>query len=96
MIYQRALRKQAIHKRYVVGVHPIIQFFINKLKIEEIIGTYIKQDRRLKLSIETVLVVLIHNILSGVVIKTFSFTSRLKQSKFLILIVLKFIKIPQR
>jgi transposase len=64
MITQRGIG-QAVHKKYVLGAHPIIQFFIQQLKIPEIIGAYIKQDERLKLPVEQTLTVLIHNILTS-------------------------------
>lgn len=64
MIYQRDLRKAAIHKRSVLGAHPIIQFFVETLKVTEIIGSYIKQDSRLSLGVEKTTAVLIHNILT--------------------------------
>jgi len=64
MIIQAGLRKDALHKKYVIGAHPIIQFFMDKLQINGIIGSYVKQDKRLKLSTEKTLSVLIHNILT--------------------------------
>lgn len=64
MIIQKGIKKDVLLKRYVLGAHPIIQFFMDKLKISEIIGSYIKQDKRLKLSSEKALSVLIHNILT--------------------------------
>ncbi len=64
MIVQEGLRKDALHKKYVIGAHPIIEFFIERLKITEIIGSYVKQDKRLKLSTEKTLSMLIHNIVT--------------------------------
>jgi transposase len=64
MITQQAWRKDVVLKKFVVGVHPIIQSFIDKLKIPEIIGTYIKQDGRIRVPVERTLTVLIHNILT--------------------------------
>lgn len=65
MITQPGLRKEALLKKFVIQAHPIIQTYIQKLKIAELIGTYIQQDHRLKLPIEQTLCVLIHNILSS-------------------------------
>lgn len=64
MIIQPGLKKDIVHKRYLIGGHPIIQFFMDKLKINEIIGSYIRQDKRIKLSMEKTLSILIHNILT--------------------------------
>jgi transposase len=65
MITQKGIRRDDTLTKQVMGAHPIIQRFIETLKIPEIIGTYIQQDQRLKLSVEQTLVVLIHNILSS-------------------------------
>lgn len=65
MIYQKSLRHHATLKRSCLGAHPIIQFFIDQLKITEVIGSYIQQDERLSLGVEKTLIVLIHNILSS-------------------------------
>lgn len=64
MIIQEGLKSGTIHKKYVIGAHPIIQYFIDRLKIDEIIGSYVKQDKRIKLCTEKTLCVLIHNILT--------------------------------
>ncbi|MFV1976515.1 MAG: IS1634 family transposase [Candidatus Scalindua sp.] len=64
MIIQEGLKSDVIHKKHVIGAHPIIQYFIDRLRIDEIIGSYVKQDKRIKLSTEKTLSVLIHNILT--------------------------------
>lgn len=64
MIIQEGLKSDVIHKKYVIGTHPVIQYFIDKLRIDEITGSYIKQDKRMKLSTEKTLSMLIHNILT--------------------------------
>ena len=64
MITQPGWRKDALLRKFVIQAHPIIQTYIQKLKIPELIGTYIQQDQRLKLPVEQTLCVLIHNILS--------------------------------
>ncbi|ODS34118.1 MAG: hypothetical protein SCARUB_00791, partial [Candidatus Scalindua rubra] len=55
MIIQKGIKKDVVLKRYMLGAHPIIQFFMDKLKISEIIGSYIRQDKRLKLNSEKAL-----------------------------------------
>jgi transposase len=65
MITQPGWRKGALLKKFVIQAHPILQTYIQKLKIPELIGTYIEQDHRLKLPLEQTLCVLIHNILSS-------------------------------
>jgi transposase len=64
MITQPGWRKGNLLKRFVIQAHPIIQTYLQKLKITELIATYIQQDQRLKLPVEQTLCVLIHNILS--------------------------------
>lgn len=64
MIIQEGLRNGVIHKKYVIGAHPIIQFFMDRLKIDEIVGSYVRQDKRMRLKTEKTLSVLIHNILT--------------------------------
>ena len=64
MLTQRGLRKGAVLKKFVLEAHPIIQTYIEKLKIGELIASYIAQDQRMKLPIEQSLCVLIHNILT--------------------------------
>jgi transposase len=64
MVTQKGLRKGAVLKKFVLEAHPIIQTYIEKLKIAELIASYIAQDHRMKLPIEQSLCVLIHNILT--------------------------------
>ena len=64
MIIQEGLKKDVLHKKYVIGAHPIIQYFMDRLRIDESIGSYIKQDKRMKLSTEKTLSVVIHNLLT--------------------------------
>ena len=64
MITQPGLRKGVVLRKFVIQAHPIIQVYIEKLKIAELIATYIQQDHRLKLPVEQTLCVLIHNILT--------------------------------
>jgi transposase len=64
MITQPGWRKGNLLKKFVIQAHPIIQTYLQKLKIPELIATYIQQDQRLKLPVEHTLCVLIHNILT--------------------------------
>lgn len=64
MQIQRGLRKDSSHTKFVLGAHPIIEHFIERLKIREIISTYVPSDKRLKLDDDRVLGLLIHNILT--------------------------------
>ena len=64
MIFQKGLQKDTVLKKYVIGAHPIIQHYMEKLKISDIIGSYMPHDARQKLGIEKTLCVLIHNILT--------------------------------
>lgn len=65
MIIHPGLKKDLALKKHLIGAHPIIQFFIDKLKIDEIIGSYVRQDKRMKLSIEKTICVMIHNCLTS-------------------------------
>lgn len=65
MQIQQGLKKDYVLKKCVLGGHPIIQYFIDKLKIHEIMGTYLKIDKRRKVETENVLCLLIHNFLTS-------------------------------
>src|SRR5258708_28845858 len=64
MITQPGWKKGVLLRKFVIQAHPIIQSYIQKLKIPELIASYIQQDHRIKLPIEHTLCVLIHNILT--------------------------------
>ena len=64
MITQPSWRKGTLLRKFVLGAHPIIEHYLQKLRIGELIGTYIPQDQRLRLPTERTLSVLIHNILT--------------------------------
>jgi len=64
MLIQKSLQHNVTHKKQVIGAHPIIHFFLTKLRIGEIISSYICQDNRQRLSVEKCLSVLIHNMLT--------------------------------
>jgi transposase len=61
---QRGMKKDSSLTKFVVGAHPIIEHFIEVLRIREIISTYVPSDRRMKLDDDKVLTLLIHNILT--------------------------------
>jgi hypothetical protein len=61
---QRGLKKDSVHTKFVLGAHPIIEQFIEAMRIREIIGTYMASDKRMKLDDDKVLALLIHNILT--------------------------------
>jgi transposase len=65
MITQAGWRKGVVLRKFVLEAHPIIQTYVQKLKIPELISSYIQQDHRLKLPIEQPLCVLLHNILTS-------------------------------
>ena len=65
MIIQNGLRKELVHKRYVLGAHPILKHFMNQLKISEIMSTYLTRDQRMTLSTDKTLTVVLHNILTN-------------------------------
>jgi transposase len=65
MQIQRGLKKDSLHTRFVLGAHPIIEHFIEKLHIREILSTYMRTDKRMKLDDDKVLTLLIHNILTS-------------------------------
>lgn len=64
MQVQRGIKKNSSHARFVLGAHPIIEHFIEMLRIREIIGTYVRTDQRMSLDDDKALAILIHNILT--------------------------------
>lgn len=64
MISQRGWRGDTELRKFAIGAHPIIQVFVDRLRIPGLISTYIRQDRRIQVPVERTLVVLIHNILT--------------------------------
>ncbi len=65
MFTQKGIKKHSLLKKEFIGANPIIHFFIEKLRVKEIISSCIKQDDRLSIPIEKTLSVLIHNILTS-------------------------------
>ena len=64
MQIQRGLKKDSSLTKFVLGAHPIIEHFIERLQIRQIISTYVPSDRRMKLEDDKILTLLIHNILT--------------------------------
>jgi transposase len=64
MQIQRGLKKDSSHAKFVLGAHPIIEHFIELMQIREIISTFVRADKRMRLDDDKALVLLIHNILT--------------------------------
>ena len=64
MITHTSWRQATLLHKFVLGAHPLIEHYLQKLRIAEIIATYIPQDQRIKLPTERTLSLLIHNILT--------------------------------
>ena len=64
MQVQEGIKKQQLLKKFFMGVHPIIQHFIDKLRMRETISAYVGSDSRQKVDVENILCILIHNILT--------------------------------
>jgi transposase len=64
MITQPSGRPGSLLRKYVLGPHPIIEHYLHRLRIADLIATYIVQDQRTKVPIERTLSLLLHNILT--------------------------------
>jgi transposase len=64
MQIQQSMKKDAVLTRHVLGAHPIIEHFVETLRIRDIISAYVPGDNRRKLGDEKALTLLIHNILT--------------------------------
>lgn len=62
---QLGVKKGTILKKFALGAHPIIEDYVRRLRIAEIIASHIKQDHRLQMACEKVITVMIHNILTA-------------------------------
>ena len=62
---QNGLKQNSSLAKFVVGAPPIIEHFIETLRIREIIGSYLRADKRRKLDDGRALTLLIHNILTS-------------------------------
>lgn len=61
---QDGLNRNSTLSKFVLGAHPIIEHFVDLLRIRPIIGTYMRTDKRMSLDDDKALAVLIHNILT--------------------------------
>jgi len=64
MQIQRGLKKDSSLTKFVLGTHPVIEHFMQRMRIREMISTYMPADKRMSLEDDKVLAVLIHNILT--------------------------------
>jgi transposase len=64
MQIQRGLKRDSSLAKFVLGAHPIIEHFIEMLRIRETISAYLPSDKRMKLDDDKILTLLIHNILT--------------------------------
>jgi|TARA_Y100000031_G_scaffold155203_1_gene205159 transposase len=64
MQIQRGLKKDSVHTKFVLGAHPIIEHFIEKMRIRQMMSTYLRSDKRMRLDDDKTLTLLIHNILT--------------------------------
>jgi transposase len=62
---QNGLNRNSLLSKFVVGAHPIIEHFIETLRIREILGSYLPADRRMKIDDGKAITLLIHNILTS-------------------------------
>lgn len=64
MAMQPSLSKDAYLKKMVLNVHPIIQHYIERLEIPDIVRSHMKSDQRRIVQTERALPVVIHNYLT--------------------------------
>jgi len=64
MQIQQGLKRNSSLAKFVVGAHPIIEHFIEILRIRDCISAYVRTDQRMKLDDAKSLTLLIHNILT--------------------------------
>jgi len=64
-LIQKSANRKYTHSRKVIGIHPVIQFFIEKLNVHAIINSYFPADLRTALSFEKTVCALVHNILGA-------------------------------
>ena len=64
MQIQRGLQRDSSLAKFVLGAHPIIEHFIEILRIRETISSYVPSDKRMKVDDDKMLTLLIHNILT--------------------------------
>jgi transposase len=61
---QRGLKKDTELTKFVLGAHPIIEHFMEIMRIGETLSSYLPSDKRRKLDDDKVITLLIHNILT--------------------------------
>lgn len=61
---QPGLHKDAVLAKCVLGAHPIIEHFMELMRLRDIINTYMADDKRQKLDDGSILTLLVHNILT--------------------------------
>ena len=59
---QGGIKKNSSLTKFVLGAHTIIEQFFEMLQIREIIDTYVRSDRRMKLDDGKRLTLLIHKL----------------------------------
>lgn len=64
MNLQQSLTRGTYLRKMVLEAHPIIQHFIELLRLPDIIGSYMKSDKRLIVDTDRVLTLVIHNYLT--------------------------------
>ena len=62
---QTGVQQNSSLSKFAVGAHPILEHFIETLRIREIISSYMATDKRMKLEDSKTLMLLIHNILTS-------------------------------
>jgi transposase len=64
MQIQQGLKKDAVLTKFVLGAHPVIEHFVEKMRIRDMVNSYVPSDKRMKLDDGTIITLLIHNILT--------------------------------
>ena len=61
---QRGLKKDTTLTKFVLGAHPIIEHFLERMRVRETLSSYLPSDQRRKLDDDKIITLLIHNILT--------------------------------
>ena len=56
---QPGLRKDAVLTKFVLSAHPIIEHFLELMRVRDIINTYLVDDKRQTLDVGSILTLLI-------------------------------------
>lgn len=62
---QKSTDQKTFLTKRILSIHPVVQFFIERLNISNIINNYIPQDARSALPLDKSLSILVHNILTA-------------------------------